>query len=286
MRRSLLFIPGNNPGMVQNSDIFDADAIIFDLEDAVLPQEKDAARTLLHAYFKQFPSAPYETIVRINTNDSSIMMEDLSMCLSSRVDAIMVPKATKQSLFEFLDILVTMEHSLGISPRVTLIPIIETARAVWEAYEIVQCPRVSGVLLGAEDLSTDLGIPRTASNLEILVPRSLVVLAAKAVKIDAIDTPFLDVDQEASLRADAEFSHSIGMNAKACIHPLQVGIIHEVFSPTSAEIRQAQKLLLAEEKAKLEGKGAFSVDGKMVDKPILERAHHLLEKAKVWGLIP
>jgi citrate lyase subunit beta/citryl-CoA lyase len=284
MRRSLLFIPSNSPAMLQNADIFSADSIIFDLEDAVAITEKDSARTLLEHYLKTFDLKNIEIIIRINAMESKYALEDIDQVVCDQIDTIMLPKANAADIKILSNYLDKTESAKQMKKKTKIIPIIELASSLLELKEIASSPRVDGLLLGAEDLSTDLEVPRSDSGIEILYARSIVVIHAKAYRIDAIDTPFTNTKDEEGLIRDSKFAASLGMNAKACIHPNQIDIVNQVFMPSIKEIEYAKKVLMAYEDALKLGKGAFSVDGKMVDKPIIERAKILIKKAEKWGI--
>jgi citrate lyase subunit beta/citryl-CoA lyase len=285
MRRSLLFIPSNSPAMLQNADIFGADGVIFDLEDAVSIHEKDAARTLLDTFLSMYPLNHLEIIVRINQIESSIQSKELQLIVSDKIDTIMLPKATVSSTMILIGQLKKIEIEKKLTKKIQIIPIIEMAESVLEVKDIAKLERVNGLLLGAEDLASDLEVSRSIDSLEILMPRAFTILAAKANKIDAIDTPFIHKDDEDGLMKDAKFAKQLGMNAKACIHPNQVEIINDIFSPSKEEIKQAQRIIEAYHKLENMHKGAFSLDGKMVDKPIIDRALKLIDKAKAWHLL-
>jgi len=285
MRRSLLFIPSNSPAMLQNADIFGADGVIFDLEDAVSIHEKDAARTLLDTFLSMYPLNHLEIIVRINQIESSIQSKELQLIVSDKIDTIMLPKATVSSTMILIGQLKKIEIEKKLTKKIQIIPIIEMAESVLEVKDIAKLERVNGLLLGAEDLASDLEVSRSIDSLEILMPRAFTILAAKANKIDAIDTPFIHKDDEDGLMKDAKFAKQLGMNAKACIHPNQVEIINDIFSPSKEEIKQAQRIIEAYHKPENMHKGAFSLDGKMVDKPIIDRALKLIDKAKAWHLL-
>jgi citrate lyase subunit beta/citryl-CoA lyase len=284
MRRSLLFIPSNTPSMMQNADVFEADAVIFDLEDAVYLSEKDAALNLLDQFLNRFLLDKIEIIVRINDLDTSLGMLDLERIISDKIDTIMLPKATLKSTLLCQEVIMALENKKALKKSIHIIPIIEKAISLIEINDIAKIERVNGLLLGAEDLATDLEVTRTKESIEILVPRSMVIYAAKAYGKDAIDTPFINTIDEEGLKADASFAKSLGMNAKACIHPNQIETINHVFCPTVKEINEAKKIILAKEQAEKEGKGVFSVDGKMIDKPIIERALKILKKREKWNL--
>ena len=286
MRRSLLFMPGNNPAMLQNSDVFDADAVIYDLEDAVSPAEKDSARNLVSAFLSARKKPfPMEIVIRINGLDTEYYLNDLKAVVSDKIDTVMLPKATVNYLKE-LDVLLTeIEKEKNLSKKIGVIPIIELSASVLEIDEIVKMPRVNGVLLGAEDLTSDLEVSRTKKGDEILYPRQKLAYACSAYKIDSIDTPFTDVADEEGLENDCRFVCGIGFTSKAAIHPNQVGVINSIFVPSMDKIKWALRVEEASKNALEKGLGVFSLDGKMVDKPIMERAKKILLKAKRYNLI-
>ena len=285
MRRSLLFIPSNNPAMLQNADIFGADSVIFDLEDAVNITEKDNARNLLHYYLKAHNNLPMEVVVRINGLDTEYYKEDLEKIVSDNIDTIMIPKATIEYVNQLDELLTEIEGRKQMSKKIKVLPIIELAYSVLQVETIAGLNRVDGILLGAEDLTSDMEVTRTKEGLEIEYPRARVAMACKAYKIDAIDTPFTDVTDNNALKIDALHAMQLGMNCKAAIHPNQLDTINEVFMPSEKQIIWASRVMKANEDANAKGLGVFSLDGKMVDKPVLDRARKILAKAKKFGAI-
>ena len=285
MRRSLLFIPSNNPAMLQNADIFGADSVIFDLEDAVNITEKDNARNLLHYYLKAHNNLPMEVVVRINGLDTEYYKEDLEKIVSDNIDTIMIPKATIEYVNQLDELLTEIEAKKQMSKKIKVLPIIELAYSVLQVETIAGLNRVDGILLGAEDLTSDMEVTRTKEGLEIEYPRARVAMACKAYKIDAIDTPFTDVTDNNALKIDALHAMQLGMNCKAAIHPNQLDTINEVFMPSEKQIIWASRVMKANEDANAKGLGVFSLDGKMVDKPVLDRARKILAKAKKFGAI-
>lgn len=286
MRRSLLFIPGNNPAMLQNCDVFESDAVIFDLEDAVSVTEKDAARALVSQYLQSLTEVPpMEIVVRINGLDTQYYAHDLEAIVSDKIDTIMLPKATVEYLHELDALLTKAEKANGMKKHISIIPIVELAVSVLQIEEIVKCPRVNGVLLGAEDLSGDVGVMRTKQGNEILYPRMRLSYACVAYKIDAIDTPFTDTNDTEGLKEDCRFVNNLGFNAKAAIHPNQVPVINEIFVPERKSIEWALRVEEAARLASQKGLGVFSLDGKMVDKPVIQRAENILKKARKYKLI-
>ncbi|MFU8793306.1 MAG: HpcH/HpaI aldolase/citrate lyase family protein [Acholeplasmataceae bacterium] len=285
MRRSLLFIPANTPAMLQNADIFGADAVIFDLEDAVLVSEKDAARTLLNTFFSMpFPKT-MERIIRINSVETPFYTLDLNELISDEIDTIMLPKATETTVKDLSKRLKKIESEKKMEKTIKIIPIIERAVALFQLDRIAKIDRVDGLLLGAEDLATELEAVRTKAGQEILMARSLVVAAAKAYGKDAIDTPFVDTKDDQGLIKDAQHAKALGMNAKACIHPNQIVYIHDVFNPSEEDIEAALKIIKHKALPENKHKGAFSLDGKMIDKPVIQRAEKVIAKAKQWKII-
>lgn len=285
MRRSLLFIPSNNPAMLQNADIFGADSVIFDLEDAVNITEKDNARNLLFYYLSAHENLPMEVVVRINGLDTKYYQEDLEKIVSDNIDTIMLPKATIEYVDALDELLTEIENRKKMSKKIKVLPIIELAISVLQVDTIASLNRVDGILLGAEDLTSDMEVVRTKKGVEIEYPRAKVAMACKAYKIDAIDTPFTDVNDNLGLKDDALHAMQLGMNCKAAIHPNQLDTINEVFMPSQTQIIWASRVMKANEDANAKGLGVFSLDGKMVDKPVLDRARKILAKAKKFGAI-
>lgn len=278
-------MPGNNPAMLQNSDVFEADAVIYDLEDAVSVTEKDSARKLVAEFLRSQKSLPMEVVVRINGLDTDYYQDDLKAIVSDKMDTIMLPKADYEFLVQLDKLLADIETQKGLTKKIKVIPIIELAKSVLEIEKIVTAPRVDGVLLGAEDLSSDMDVIRTKKGDEILYARQRLVMACSAFKIDSIDTPFTDTNDNEGLKTDCEFACSIGFTSKSAIHPNQVGVINKTFVPTKEKIEWALRVETANAEALKKGLGVFSLDGKMVDKPVIERANKILKKAKAYKLI-
>lgn len=285
MRRSLLFIPGNNPAMLQNADVFGSDAVIFDLEDAVNVTEKDNARNLIHYYLSTHTFLPMEVVIRINGLDTEYYLDDLDKVVSDSIDTIMLPKAKVKELKELDEILSKLEQERNLKKKIKIIPIIELAQSVLQVEEIASLERVDGILLGAEDLTSDMEVARTKEGKEIEYARCRVAMACKAYQIDAIDTPFTDVNDPNGLRIDALNAQTLAMNAKSAIHPNQIDTINEVFLPAPKLINWAKRVKLASDEALARGIGVFSLDGKMVDKPVIERALKILSKAEKFNAL-
>lgn len=276
LRRSMLFIPLSSPRMIQNADVFEADSIILDLEDAVSLSEKDGARDLLKNALDKL-DFNCEKVVRINPTDSLYFEEDMKIVKKLNIDLILLPKADKKSIALAI-------KKLGES-KIKIMALIESALGVEEAFEVIKHKQVVGALLGGEDLATNLGVKRTKASTEILYARQRVVNACAAFGKSCIDTPFTDTEDQEGLISDTQFAKSIGFTGKAAINPRQVVDINTGFNPTNDEIKYATKVLDAAKEATKKGLGVFSVDGKMVDLPIINRAKQVMEKAKKAGLV-
>lgn len=277
--RSMLFVPGNNPAMLQNAGVFGADAVILDLEDAVAPREKDTARFLVAEALRQVDFKTSARVVRINTLDTG-GAEDLQRVVSCTPAAILVPKVqSAPDILAVAGLLETLEQP-GQAP-VQIIALIETPRGLAEAYAIATVhPRVIALAFGAEDYTAAIGAKRTKEGMEIISARGVLINSAAAAGVAAIDTPFTDINDEAGLRADVALARQLGYKGKLSIHPRQVDLIHEVMNPSVEEIRWAQRVLAVLRQAEQEGAGAVSLDGKMIDAPIELRARHVLKLAE------
>ena len=287
MRRSILFMPGGNAGMLLNADILGADGIILDLEDAVSPSEKDSARILVRNALKHLGYHNSEVIIRVNSLDTDYWQKDLDEVIPFSPAFIMLPKtSTAQDVLTVDSYITALEVKLGLAQNtVHLMPLIETALGVENAFAIASaCPRVGAILLGGEDLTADLRCKRTKKGDEIFYSRSRIVCACRAAGIDCYDTPFTDVNDDEGLIADAEFAKSLGFTGKSAISPRHVTHINTVFSPTMAEIEYAVEVMKIIKEAKEQGKGVVALRGKMIDAPIVNRAKQVLEAAQAMGV--
>ncbi|MBQ3192164.1 MAG: CoA ester lyase [Oscillospiraceae bacterium] len=287
MRRSMLFLPGNTPNMLINGGCLGADAVIFDLEDAVAPAEKDAARILVRNTMRYMDFQGCERIIRINSVDTPYWKADLNAVIPYRPDLILLPKAGRpEDILEADASLSDMEARYGLeNGSVGLMPLIETALGVENAFAIASCcRRVKALFLGAEDLTADLQCKRTKEGQEILYARTRLVTAARAAGVEVYDTPFTDVDDDEGIYTDASFARSLGFTGKASISPRHVEAINQVFSPTEKEIQYAYDVMDAIAGAKAQGKGAVPLRGKMIDAPIVARAQRTIDMANALGL--
>jgi len=287
MRRSMLFLPGNTPNMLINGSHLGSDALIFDLEDAVSPAEKDSARILVRNTLKYMDLGGCETIVRINSIDTDYWKKDLDAIIPQKPNLIMLPKTNFAQDAKTADEYITeVEQRCGMEVgTVKLMPLIETALGVENSFAIAtSCKRVAAIFLGAEDLTADLRCKRTKGGAEINYARTRLVMAARAANIDVYDTPFTDVNDDEGIRIDAEYAKALGFTGKASISPRHVDVINEVFSPTMQEIDYAYEVMEAIRIAKEQGRGVISLRNKMIDAPIVARAEQTIAMARELGI--
>ena len=287
VRRSMLFLPGNTPNIIVNAEILGADAVILDLEDAVAPTEKDAARILVRNAIGRMGFGGCEVIVRINSTDTPFWQRDLDEIIPVRPALIMPPKTGCAEDVRRVDGYITaLEEKLGMERNsVRLIPLIETALGVENAFEIASAsPRVEAIFLGGEDLTADLRCKRTKEGREIFYARSRMVCAARAAGVEVYDTPFTDVNDDEGIYDDARCAKSLGFTGKSAISPRHVKAINEVFSPTAQEIDYAYEVMEAIREGKRQGKGAVALRGKMIDAPIVARAQQIIAAAEALGM--
>lgn len=287
LRRTMLFMPGNNPGMLQNAGILGADSIILDLEDAVSLTEKDSARILVRDAIKNIDYSEVEVVVRVNPMDTEFGAIDVDVVARVKPDTLLIPKADEEQMIIVDDMLnkIEKEESFEVG-SIKIIALIETAIGLETIYNVIKASsRIVGVLLGGEDLTSDLGIKRTKEGEEIFYARNKVATVCKALKVDSIDTPFTDTNDYVGLEKDTAKAKSLGLTGKSSINPRQIDMIHSVYAPTLEEIKYSLRVLDAMEEAKKEGKGVFSLDGKMIDAPVINRATTTVELGKMLGLI-
>ena len=287
MRRSMLFLPGNTPNMLINGNCLGADAVIFDLEDAVSPAEKDAARILVRNTMRYMDFRGCEIIVRINSIDTAFWKKDIDAILPYKPGLILLPKTSSaQDVLEADAYITEVEEKLGLAKNtVGLMPLIETALGVENAFAIATATkRVKALFLGAEDLTADLQCKRTKEGREIEYARTRLVVAARAAGVDVYDTPFTDVNDDEGILKDAAYAKALGFTGKASISPRHVEVINSVFSPTQKDVDYAYEVMEAIALAKQQGKGAIALHGKMIDAPIVNRAKQTIAMAEALGM--
>lgn len=291
LRRSMLFVPGNNPAIIKDVHIYKPDSVMFDLEDAIAITEKDSARFLVFNMLQKFKEIykreGIETVVRINALDTEFGITDLEFMVRAGVEVIRIPKTEKAAdVHEVEGHIERIEKEAGIPVGTTKIMVaIESPLGALNALEIARSSsRLVGMAIGGEDYVTNLKTNRSASGIEMLMGRSMIVMAARAAGISAMDSVYSDVNNDEGFTAEAEMIRQMGFDGKSLIHPRQIELIHNVYTPTEKDIKKSMKIVSATAEAMAEGRGVFTVDGKMVDKPIIERAEHVLRLAAAAGI--
>jgi len=281
LRRSRLYLPGNEPKFFTNAGLHQPDGIILDLEDSVAPSEKDAAQLIVRNALRSVDFYGAERMVRINQLPAGL--DDLKFIVPNNVHIILIPKC--ESTRHVLDIENKVDHlkkEFNVKNNIYFMPIIESALGVIKAYEIASSSKnICALTIGLEDYTADLGVQRTKEGRESLFARSMVINAAKAAGVQSIDTVFSDVADMDGLKQSVLEAKSLGFEGKGCIHPRQIPVVHEGFAPTEEEITKAQKIVQAYEDAKAKGLGVVSLGSKMIDAPIVKQALKVIELAKL-----
>ena len=288
LRRSLLYVPGNMPSMLQNIPLFQCDAVLIDLEDAVPYSEKDAARILVRRFLEGYKERNKEILVRINGLDTKWALDDLKAVLPAVPDGIRLPKADSPEIVERLDTLLTeYEEELGLPlGHFKILPSIETAEGVINAVATARSsPRLIGLAFGAEDYTATMEINRTKEGEELFNARMNVLWGAKSAGIQAIDSIFADVNDMEALRRETELVKRLGFTGKCMVNPRQIDVIHEVFAPKQEEVDYALEVMDAIKRAREMGTGVISLKGKMIDRPIVVRAARVINTARAHGMV-
>jgi citrate lyase subunit beta/citryl-CoA lyase len=288
LRRSMLFVPANHPGMMFQAPVFKPDCIIFDLEDAIPLREKDSARDLLVEAIRTIDFGNCEIFARINPLYTPSGEADVRYLAAAGLKNFRLPMTESPKDIQELDELLTeLEKAHRFeSGSLKILGAIETAKGVLNAPSIaVASGRLVGISFGAEDFTRSMTTERSKSGEELFWARSHIVIAAMAAGIDAIDTVFADLDDEDAFIREVKMAKQLGFSGKSLIHPRQIQTVHTLFSPGVEEIRQAARIIAAMEDAEERGAGVIVVDGKMVDEPVLVRARRIMDLAKGSGLV-
>ena len=283
LRRSMLFVPGSNAAMISNTFIYKPDAIMFDLEDAVALKEKDSARILV-AHALQHPLyQEIETVVRVNPLDSEFGLADLNAVVRAGVDVVRMPKTeTAQDVIDMDREITEIEKACGREVGSTkMLAAIESPLGITQANQIATASkRLIGIALGAEDYVRNLKTERSPEGIELLFARCSILQAARAAGIQAFDTVYSNANNEEGFLAEAALIKQLGFDGKSLINPRQIELLHNLFAPTQKDVDQARRIIDAAEEAERNGLGVASLNGKMIDAPIIDRAKLVLERAK------
>ncbi len=283
----MMFVPGNNPGMMADAHIYGPDSIMLDLEDSVTMTEKDTARLLVYNALRSVDYGDTEMVVRINPLNTPYGKKDIEAVVKAGVDVIRMPKTeTADEVIEVEREIERVEREIGCLGRTKIMAAIESALGVVNAYAIATAsPRMMGIALGAEDYCANLKTQRTPDGEELRLARETIVVAARAAGIDALDTVYSNLNDMETFRKEVEFIHTLGFDGKSIINPRQIEVVNEVFAPTPKAIEKARTILAAIKEAEKKGSGVIAVNGKMVDKPVVIRAQRTIDLAIASGII-
>ena len=287
LRRSMLFVPGANAAMISNTFIYKPDSIMFDLEDSVALAEKDTARMLV-AHALQHPLyRELETVVRVNPLASEFGLLELNAVVRAGTDIVRLPKTDSAQDIIDMDVAITeIEKACGRAVGSTqLLAAIESAQGILAVNDIAKAsPRLMGIALGAEDYVRNMKTERSPEGIELLFARSSILHAARANGLMAFDTVYSDARNEEGFLREASLIKQLGFDGKSLINPNQITLIHNLFAPTQKEVDHATRVIAAAEEAERNGSGVVSLNGKMVDTPIIERAKLVLQRAAASGI--
>jgi citrate lyase subunit beta/citryl-CoA lyase len=285
LRRSRLYLPGNEPKYFVNAGLHNPDGVILDLEDSVSPIQKDAAQLLVRNALRSVDFYGGERMVRINQIPKGL--DDLKFIVPHNVHVILIPKCeTAEQVIEIEKEVDRLKQLHKIKNNIYFMPIIESAKGVIKSFEIASASKNNCALaVGLEDYTADIGTQRTDAGKESFFARSMVVNAARAAGIQAIDTVYSDVFNMGGLRDSVFEAKSLGFEGKGCIHPRQIKVVHESYDPTKEEIEKAKKIVLAFEDAEKKGLGVVSVGSKMIDPPVVKRAQKTIDLAVMNNIL-
>ncbi|MGY0157302.1 citrate (pro-3S)-lyase subunit beta [Edwardsiella tarda] len=286
-RRSMLFVPGSNAAMLSNAFIYKADALMFDLEDSVVLREKDAARRLVYHALQHPLYNDIETIVRVNALDSEFGVADLEAVVRAGVDVVRLPKTdSAEDVIAIENEIARIERTCGREVGSTgLLAAIESAQGITQAVAIAHAsPRLIGIALGAEDYVRNLRTERSPEGIELLFARCSILQAARSAGIQAFDTVYSDANNDEGFLREASHIKQLGFDGKSLINPRQIELLHNLYAPTQKEVDHARLVVEAAEASAREGRGVVSLNGKMVDSPVIERARLVLSRAALSGI--
>ena len=287
LRRTMMFVPGNNPGMMADAHIYGPDSIMLDLEDSVTMAEKDAARLLVYQALKTVDYGNTEMVVRINPLNTPYGKKDIEAVVKAGVDVIRMPKTeTAEEVVEVEREIERVERELGCVGRTKIMAAIESTLGIVNAYAIATAsPRMMGIALGAEDYCANLKAQRTPGGDELRLARETIVVAARAAGIDALDTVYSNLNDMETFRQEVEYIKTLGFDGKSIINPRQIEVINEVFAPKEKEITNARAIIAAIKEAEAKGSGVIALNGKMIDRPVVIRAQRTINLAIASGIL-
>lgn len=283
----MMFVPGNNPGMMADAHIYGPDSIMLDLEDSVSMMEKDTARLLVYNALKTVDYGDTEMVVRINPLNTPYGKKDIEAVVKAGVHVIRMPKTeTADEVREVEAEIEKVEREIGALGRTKIMAAIESALGVVNAYDIAtSSKRMMGIALGAEDYCANLKTQRSKDGDELRLARETIVVAARAAGIDALDTVYSNLNDMETFRREVEFIKTLGFDGKSIINPRQIEVVNEVFTPSEKDIQKAKAIVAAIKEAEKKGSGVISLNGKMIDRPVVIRAERTIALAKSAGVL-
>jgi citrate lyase beta subunit len=281
-------MPGDDRHKIEKGAALGVDAVIMDLEDAVAQNRKQQARETVALALYELDFGQTERLVRLNAVvEGGLYRDDLQVTMPAHPDAYVIPKVDSAAQVEAVAALLgSIEAAQGWPDgEIKLLAIVETARGVVNLREIAaSSPRLEALIFGAEDLAGDIGAIRTPDGWEVFYARSAIVIHARAAGLQAIDSPYVHLENMTGLEADAEQALYMGYSGKLAIHPRQVAPIQHLYTPSAEDIEQARRLIAAYEAHQAAGEGVFALDGKMIDTPMLRAAEQVLSRARMAGI--
>lgn len=287
LRRTMMFLNAQKPGLIKDPYIYKPDSIMLDLEDAVAENQKDAARFSLFHALKELDYRGCERVVRINGLDTPYWKEDIRCAVAGGCDAVRIPKTEKaQDVKAVEEAVAAAEEEFGIpSGRTLIMAAIESARGVMRALDICESSeRMFGIALSGGDYTKDLQTHITGTGLELMGARQNMIIAARAAGVQCFDTVYTNLDDMEGFKKDVETIHLMGFDGKSIINPRQINVVHEIFTPSQKDIMFAEKVVREIDTKKAQGIGVFTVDGKMIDIAFYDGAKRTIELAKASGV--
>ncbi len=287
LRRTMMFLNAQKPSLIKDPYIYKPDSLMFDLEDAVSVNQKDAARFSLYHALTTIDYRGCEKVVRINGLDTNLWKEDIRCCVAAHCDVIRIPKTDDAGMVKAVEKEIEKaEKEFNLEIGSTLImAALESAKGVLNAYEIcTSSERMIGIALSGGDYTKDLQTSISGTGIELMGARQLMIIAARAAKVQCFDTVWTNLDDIEGFRKEVEIIRTMGFDGKSCINPRQIDIVHEVYTPTAKEIIFAQKVVNEIDTKKAQGIGVFTVDGKMIDIAFYDGAKRTIAMAKAAGV--
>ncbi len=286
-RRALLYMPGDDRHKIEKALTLGVDCICMDMEDGVAISKKAQARATIAGVLQELDFGKSEKLARINAVGSGLEKDDIQAVLPYRPDGVVIPKLEELGQIQWASELMEaaeLEHGWTLNSMRILVDV-ETAKGILNLKEIASHPRLDAIIFGGEDFAASIGATRTKDGTELLYARQAVLIAAAAHGLQAIDIVAIDFKNLEALRSESEFGARLGFTGKQIIHPAQVEPVQTAFTPGAEAIAHARRIVEGFEASQKEGKGAFALDGKMIDMPLLKNAQKVLDRAKAAGKI-